>query len=463
MEHITKVKDLYERTVTMISESEENWREFLECMGRLYQLDYLNTCMVYAQRPDATVLAGFDEWMELNLPVMRGSRGIAIFPSKLFGENVTHVFDVSDTKGPGVRPWNWTVNGTNRRKLAKMLFPEIYEKEKKFKNSLNTFTRTYVWFMIREEDGISKTLQRLKVLTGAEAELEEMEITRFIVDSALYAVESRCGVTDGELDFSLISRYQNEEILYRAGRLVSHLSGKVLFEISKTMKTIDLERSAYYGRDYRNSVQGSGRHSISRVGGNYERGNGNGNTGQVRQDGSQRPAGERSGPVRDDASVGNASSENAGSTGAGGNAARRDRGETGTAYSKTVNQKDVWKKTKIYFGIGRGVTVNTLKKIDLLAEAVGAQIVGTRVAVECGIIDKCMQVGQSGKYISPEIYVAWGISGAAQHIVGIKNANCIIAINKDREAPIFQVADYCINIEIESIIDELLETLNIVY
>ena len=135
MEHITKVKDLYERTVTMISESEENWREFLECMGRLYQLDYLNTCMVYAQRPDATVLAGFDEWMELNLPVMRGSRGIAIFPSKLFGENVTHVFDVSDTKGPGVRPWNWTVNGTNRRKLAKMLFPEIYEKEKKF--SLN--------------------------------------------------------------------------------------------------------------------------------------------------------------------------------------------------------------------------------------------------------------------------------------------------------------------------------------
>lgn len=195
--------------------------------------------------------------------------------------------------------------------------------------------------MIREEDGISKTLQRLKVLTGAEAELEEMEITRFIVDSALYAVESRCGVTDGELDFSLISRYQNEEILYRAGRLASHLSGKVLFEISKTMKTIDLERSAYYGRDYRNSVQGSGRPSISRIGGNHERGNGNGNTGQVRQDGSQRPAGERSGPVRDDASVGNASSENAGGTGAGGNAARRDRGETGTGMDGTGQRESI--------------------------------------------------------------------------------------------------------------------------
>lgn len=242
MEHITKVKDLYEQTVSMISQSEESWKDFLECMGRLYQLDFLNTCMVYAQRPDATVLAGFEQWMELNLPVMRGSKGIAVFPSKLFGENVTHVFDVSDTKGKGVRPWNWTVNGTNRRKLAKMLFPEIYEKEKKFKNSLNTFTRTYVWVMIKGEDGISKTLERLKTLTRAEASAEEMEITQFIVNSTLYAVESRCGFTDRELDFSLISQYRNEEILYRAGRLISHLSGKVLFEISKTMKNIDLER-----------------------------------------------------------------------------------------------------------------------------------------------------------------------------------------------------------------------------
>lgn len=329
MEHITKVKDLYEQTVSMISQSEESWKDFLECMGRLYQLDFLNTCMVYAQRPDATVLAGFEQWMELNLPVMRGSKGIAVFPSKLFGENVTHVFDVSDTKGKGVRPWNWTVNGTNRRKLAKMLFPEIYEKEKKFKNSLNTFTRTYVWIMIKGEDGISKTLERLKTLTRAEESAEEMEITQFIVNSTLYAVESRCGFTDRELDFSLISQYRNEEILYRAGRLISHLSGKVLFEISKTMKNIDLERSEYYGRDYRNPVQGSGRPAVSRIGRNHERGEGHGNPEQIRKDGGQGFTGERSGPVRDDAAVGNASSENAGSAGTGGNAARGDRGQSG--------------------------------------------------------------------------------------------------------------------------------------
>lgn len=334
MEHITKVKDLYEQTVQMISLSDDAWKEFLACMGRLYQLDFLNTCMVYAQRPDATVLAGFDEWMKMDLPVMRGSKGIAIFPSKLFGENVTHVFDMSDTRGKGIRPWNWMVNGTNRRVLAKMLFPEIYGQEKNFKNSLNSFTRTYVWSMIKAEDGIIKTLQRLKKLTGTVVDINEMEITQFIVDSTLYAVESRCGIVDRELDFSVISKYRNEDILYRAGRLISHLSGKILFEISKAMKMIDMERSEYYGRDYRNSVQGSKRTSVSCTGAGDERREDTGSPEQIRKDGSQRPAGERSGPVRNDAAIGNAAPENAGNTGTGGSDARADYGESGNSVDK---------------------------------------------------------------------------------------------------------------------------------
>ena len=283
--------------------------------------------MVYAQRPNATILAGFDAWKELNLPVMRGSKGIAIFPSKLFGENVTHVFDVSDTRGRGVRPWNWMVNSTNRRELAKHLFPEIYAQEKNFKNSLNTFTRTYVWSMIETEDGILKTLQRLKILTGEELPEKEMEITRLIADSALYAVESRCGITDREMDLSLIGRYQEEEVLYRTGRLVSHLSGKVLFEISKAMKAIDMERRQYYGRDYRNSVQGSGRNPVSGIRPGDERRQGAVESEQVRQDGSEGSAGERSGEVRNVTAVGDALSEDERSRSAGGDAARTDHGE----------------------------------------------------------------------------------------------------------------------------------------
>lgn len=313
MSHITKVKDLYEQTIRRISQNEENWKEFLRFAGQLYQLDFLNTCMVYAQRPDAKILAGFDAWLELDLPVRRGSKGIAIFPSKLFGENTKYVFDVSDTSGSGVRPWSWSVNGTNRRKLAGMLFPEIYEKEKNFRRSLNTFTRTYVWSMIREEDGISKLLERLQSLTEEDVPLEEMKITQFIVDSTLYAVENRCGIVDHGLDLSLISSYQEEEILYRTGRLTSHLSGRVLFEISKSMKALDLERREYYGRDYRNAVQGNRRPPVSRIRGTSERSEGDGNAREIRTDGGEGSPRERSGPVRDDASDRDAPSENAGS------------------------------------------------------------------------------------------------------------------------------------------------------
>ena len=99
MKHITKVRELYEETIHWISKSEDSWKNFLSCMGRLYQLDFLNTCMVYAQRPDASVLAGYDAWHEMDLPVARGSKGIAVFPSKIFGEGVTHVYDIQDVKG----------------------------------------------------------------------------------------------------------------------------------------------------------------------------------------------------------------------------------------------------------------------------------------------------------------------------------------------------------------------------
>lgn len=258
MKHITKVRELYEETIHWISKSEDSWKNFLSCMGRLYQLDFLNTCMVYAQRPDASVLAGYDAWHEMDLPVARGSKGIAVFPSKIFGEGVTHVYDIQDVKGQGIRPWNWQVNGTNRRLLARELFPEIYEQEKKFKNSLDAFTRTNVWLMIEEEDEILKSLQKLAVLTGEGQEVKENQITEFLVSSVCYAVESRCGIRDDTLDFSFICGFsENEEILYRTGRLVSHLSGRIVLQIARTMKNIDLERRQYYGRNRRNPVQGN--------------------------------------------------------------------------------------------------------------------------------------------------------------------------------------------------------------
>lgn len=341
MKHITKIKELYEQTILWISESDESWKQFLTCMGRLYQLDFLNTCMVYAQRPDATVLAGYEAWQEMDLAVMRGSKGIAVFPSKLFG-NATHVYDIEDVRGQGIRPWNWQVNGSNRRQLAKELFPEIYEKEKKFKNAINAFTRTYVWSMIEGEDEIKKSLQKVKILVGEEAEEKESQVTEFLVNSVCYAVESRCHTADNTFDFSFICQYQEqEEIIYRIGRLISHMSGRIILQIAKTMKNIDLERRQYYGRDYRNSVQGSKRSADTSVRRRDERGQSAGNTEPVRENGSTGVEGERSGTLRDAVSDREPSSKDANSGDRSGSIPRFTGGEPGRTVESGGQSKSV--------------------------------------------------------------------------------------------------------------------------
>ncbi|WP_158585048.1 electron transfer flavoprotein subunit alpha/FixB family protein [Lacrimispora algidixylanolytica] len=124
-------------------------------------------------------------------------------------------------------------------------------------------------------------------------------------------------------------------------------------------------------------------------------------------------------------------------------------------YNKYVNN-DNWMAAKIVFAIGRGVSnksnVDLIKRIALKC---GAEIVGTRAAVEENLIKKSRQVGQSGVNICPNIYVGLGVSGASQHMVGIKNAKMIIAINSDENAPIFQYADYMVVDDLKTILTEL--------
>lgn len=347
-----QAKQIYDAMIGDITESSEKWKEMCRLAGHIYRYEFDNILLILAQRPHATLVADFDTWKKVDRYVKRGSKGIAIFPSRVLKPSMHYVFDISDTGGKNQK-LTWSLEGENLRNYLDFLVSKgqmgIYDgtnRETQI-NSLKFFTQTYIRDIIKED--FEERLSELKQLTGCvikEFDEETQELTvieELLENSILYTVGTRCGfdLSLQEQDFSQIVNYSEEEVVYRLGSLVCDVSCSVLKDFSRNIKLMESERRVLYGRDDIH-VPRSGRTDVSGYQGAGREGNETGKSREVRIISDEVSKGERTGPVQPALPFWEAGGEDAGSK-------RGSIPVTGPA-DERLSPEEQTKKSRLYHG-----------------------------------------------------------------------------------------------------------------
>ena len=385
-----KVRQIYNVVIKEVTETQESWKSVLRLAGQIYRYEFDNVLMVYAQKPHATLVADFDTWKKVGRYVKRGSKGIAIYPSKALQPYMRYVFDISDTGGKQSE-LTWNLDGDKIPEF--MEYQVAHGKYQKYEGvtredsliALKDFTKREIGVIIEEE--FENRMTELSQITGSvikefsekrEGLHEVPDLAELARKGILYVVGTRCGfdLSAEEQDFSQIVKVTDEDTIYRLGSLICDVSCNVLRAFSKDCRAVEnqkslgfsgavpmsakltnsdggtgnppeatilrneeLERRIAYGSRIR--VQGSGRTSVSGTGDSGREGE-LGETGQIRTSGDEVSGGERTGEIQESASHGQNDREDVGSGG-------RSESDDGAA-SESVSNKEQTTESKQYDG-----------------------------------------------------------------------------------------------------------------
>ena len=247
-------RQIYQDVITRVTRTEADWKAVCRLAGQIYRYEFDNVLMVYAQRPSSTLVADYDIWKKVHRYVKRGSRGIAIFPSRALKPGLRYVFDISDTGGKDVK-LTWDLEGENLPDLLSALWkrgevPEAPKTDRKSQmEQLKAFTKQEVRGILKEDFGkqfAEAAMLAGREITGGENETPEPAAQRLVFNSIFYAVGTRCGfdLSSGEQDLGAIVNVKDEGCISVLGTLVSDVSCTVLRNMNREIMNIEKERKA---------------------------------------------------------------------------------------------------------------------------------------------------------------------------------------------------------------------------
>ena len=331
-----QARQIYDMQIRDVTTSADKWKSILKLAGNLYRFEFDNILLIYAQRPQATLVADYDTWKKVDRYVMRGSKGIAIFPSRALNPHLRYVFDIKDTGGRA-RNLTWDLKGNTLKELVDFLGfkgavspTDATDRETLF-SVIKDFTKKEIGVIMKEE--FDEQMNELLQLTGSgiteyvqgesagqpkRQGLPDME--ELVERSILYTVGTRCGfdLSDEEQDFSQIVKFSDEEMVYRLGSLVCDVSCSVLRGINSNLKDMEQQKKLSaegriaYERNGIN-VHRSGRTALSEHSDAGRADKGITEAGQIRKDGDEVSGGNGASEIQDSTPIREAGREDAGS------------------------------------------------------------------------------------------------------------------------------------------------------